>query len=162
MISPCLPASTPLHACGVDDGTGHRSQSCSRSGSLRPNATGSVLESSEDGIENLLPRGAKCEGGFLPGQVTRPAGQEEHIGFGEGPFAVAPRNFFDDDGVAAAAVYAPHGVEEEDEESPEGNELESPFRRVDRTRAPADGSESRSRPNPGAAAPRSRYSCGPG
>src|ERR1039458_8970902 len=47
MISPCLPASTPLHACGVDDGTGHRSQSCSRSGSLRPNATGSVLESSE-------------------------------------------------------------------------------------------------------------------
>src|ERR1039458_1271807 len=58
MISPCLPASTPLHACGVDDGTGHRSQSCSRSGSLRPNATGSVLESSEGlsvkVIENAL------------------------------------------------------------------------------------------------------------
>src|ERR1017187_2451886 len=55
MISPCLPASTPLHACGVDDGTGHRSQSCSRSGSLRPNATGSVLESSEGHPANGTP-----------------------------------------------------------------------------------------------------------
>src|ERR1017187_3528946 len=55
MISPCLPASTPLHACGVDDGTGHRSQSCSRSGSLRPNATGSVLESSEGKKESAVP-----------------------------------------------------------------------------------------------------------
>jgi hypothetical protein len=80
-----------------------------------------------DGIEDLLPRSAKCFGGFFPGKVAGPASEEEHVSLGEGPFAVAPRNFFHDDGVAAAAVYAPHGVEEEDEEAPEGNELETPL-----------------------------------
>jgi hypothetical protein len=41
------PASTALHACGVDDDIGPQSQSCSRRGSLPSNATGSLLASSE-------------------------------------------------------------------------------------------------------------------
>jgi hypothetical protein len=41
--------------------------------------------------------------------------------------AVAPANFFDDDGAAAAAIDAPHGVKQKDQKSPERNKLETPF-----------------------------------
>ena len=41
--------------------------------------------------------------------------------------AVAPGNFLDDDGVAAAAIDAPHGVQQEDQKSPERDELEAPL-----------------------------------
>ena len=80
-----------------------------------------------DRIENLVPGSAKRFGGFFPRKPARPTGQEEHIGFGQGAFAVAPGNFFDDHGAAAAAIDAPHGVQQEDEESPQGNELEAPL-----------------------------------
>src|ERR1039457_3930396 len=45
--------STPLHAYGVDDDVGARSQSCSRLGSLQSNATGSLLASSEGTSSSL-------------------------------------------------------------------------------------------------------------
>jgi hypothetical protein len=54
MISPLPSASTPLHACGVDDDAGPRSQSCSRRGSLQSNATGSLLVSREVGREESV------------------------------------------------------------------------------------------------------------
>lgn len=41
--------------------------------------------------------------------------------------AIAPRNFFNDDGAAAAAINTAHGVQQEDEKSPERNEFKSPF-----------------------------------
>jgi len=66
-------------------------------------------------------------GGFLPGKVACPARQKQHIDFGQGAFAVAPRNLFDDHGGATAAIDAPHGVQQEDEKSPERNELEAAF-----------------------------------
>jgi hypothetical protein len=34
----------------------------------------------------------------------------------------------DDDGATATAVHSPHGVQQEDEESPQGDELKTPFR----------------------------------
>ena len=42
-------------------------------------------------------------------------------------FAVAPGNFLDDHGFAAAAIDAPHGVQEEDEEPPERDKLGAPL-----------------------------------
>lgn len=80
-----------------------------------------------DRVENLFPRSAKRLGGFFPGKPARPAGQEQHIGFGQGPFAVAPGDFLDEDGAATATIDAPHGVQEEDEKSPERDELEAPL-----------------------------------
>jgi len=40
---------------------------------------------------------------------------------------VTPGNFFDNDGAAAVAVDTPHGVRQEDEESPQGDELKAAF-----------------------------------
>jgi hypothetical protein len=42
-------------------------------------------------------------------------------------FAVASGNLLDDDGAAAAAIDASHGVQQEDEESPQQDELEAPL-----------------------------------
>jgi hypothetical protein len=39
--------------------------------------------------------------------------------------SIAPRHFFDDDRFAASASDAPHGVEQKNQKSPEGNELET-------------------------------------
>src|SRR3954462_12002934 len=78
-------------------------------------------------VEDLVPGSAKRFGRFLPGQPARPAGQKQHVGFGKSAFAVTPRNFFNDDSLAAAAIDAPHGVQQEDQESPQGNELKTPF-----------------------------------
>src|SRR5690349_11634414 len=80
-----------------------------------------------DGVENLFPGSAKGLGGFLPRQSARPTGEEEHVGFGQGALSVAPRDFLYDDGAAARAIYTPHGVQQEDEKSPEGNELKTSF-----------------------------------
>ncbi len=57
----------------------------------------------------------------------RPTGEEEHIGFGQRAFAVGPGNLFDDDGAAASAIDATHGIQQEDEKSPQGNELKASF-----------------------------------
>jgi hypothetical protein len=78
-----------------------------------------------DRVENLFPGSAECLCSFFPREAASPAGQEEHVHVGQGVFAVAPGNFFDDDGVAAAAIDASHGVQQEDEVSPERDELEA-------------------------------------
>ena len=80
-----------------------------------------------DGIEDLLPGSAKRFGCLFPRKAARPAGQKQHVSFGQGALAVAPWNFFDDDSLAAAAVHSPHGVQEEDEKPPERNELKAPL-----------------------------------
>ena len=41
--------------------------------------------------------------------------------------AIAPGDFFDGDGAAATAIDASHGVQQEDKESPKGDELEAPL-----------------------------------
>jgi len=44
--------------------------------------------------------------------------RKQHVGSGQSVFAIAPRNFFHDDGVAAAAIDASHGIQQKDEEAP--------------------------------------------
>jgi hypothetical protein len=44
--------------------------------------------------------------------------------------AVAPEDFLDDHGVAAAAIDAPHGVEQKDQKSPERSEFVTPSREL--------------------------------
>jgi hypothetical protein len=77
--------------------------------------------------EHLFPGSAQALGGFFSGKTALSTGEEEHIGFGQGTLAVAPRNFFDGHAAAAPAIDAPHSVEQEDEESPQRNELKAPF-----------------------------------
>jgi hypothetical protein len=73
-----------------------------------------------DGIEHLIPGSSERLGCLFPGKVARPACQKQHVGFAQRAFAIAPRNLFDYDSVAAATVYPPHGVQKEDEKSPSG------------------------------------------
>jgi hypothetical protein len=56
-----------------------------------------------------------------------PAGQKQHVRSGQGPLAVAPGNFLDEDRLAAAAIDASHGVEQKNRKPPERNEFESPL-----------------------------------
>ena len=44
--------------------------------------------------------------------------------------AVAPRNLLDDDGLAAAAIDAPHGVQQEDQKAPERDEFVTPLSKL--------------------------------
>ena len=78
-------------------------------------------------FENLVPGSSQCFRGFFPRKTARPTGQEEHIGFGQRALAIAPGNFFNDDGTAATAIDTTHGVQQEDEKAPERNEFKSPF-----------------------------------
>ena len=80
-----------------------------------------------DRVEDLVPGSAERLGRFLPGKAARPAGQKQHVGFGQSALAVAPGNFLDDDRLAAAAIDAPHGVKQKNQKAPERNELETPF-----------------------------------
>jgi len=48
-------------------------------------------------------------------------------GFGQCTFAVAPGNFFDSHNATAATLDAPHGVQKEDEESPQRDEFKTPL-----------------------------------
>src|SRR5215467_6376265 len=80
-----------------------------------------------DSIENLIPGSAKSRGRFLPGKPTCPLSQKQHISFSQSTFAVAPGNFLHDHGAAATAIHAAHCVEEEDQKSPQGDELETAF-----------------------------------
>src|SRR5262249_6248105 len=80
-----------------------------------------------DAITDLWPRSAERRSRFLPGKAVRRTGEEEHIGFGETPLSVGPANLFHDDRGAAATIYAPHGVQEEDEKSPQRYELKAPL-----------------------------------
>jgi hypothetical protein len=65
------------------------------------------------------------EGRFV--RTACPTGEEQHVAVGQLMLAVAPRNFLDNHGLASQTIHAPHGVEEENEETPKGNELKTPF-----------------------------------
>jgi len=80
-----------------------------------------------DGVKYLFPGGAERLGGFLPGKPARPTSQKQHVRLGEGVLAVAPGDLLDDDSMATGTIDAPHGVQQEDEKAPEGNELEAAF-----------------------------------
>jgi hypothetical protein len=73
-------------------------------------------------VANLVPSGVERSGGFFPGQFARPACQKEHVGFGEGMFT-GPGDFLDHN-AAGFAVDPAHAVEEKNQETPNGNELE--------------------------------------
>ena len=79
-----------------------------------------------DRVTNLLPRSMKRLGGFLPGELARPAGQKQHISPGQLVFAIAPRNLFHHH-ATVAAMDAPHAVQEENQKAPKGDELKTPL-----------------------------------
>jgi hypothetical protein len=76
-----------------------------------------------DSVTNLFPGSMERLGGFFPRQFPRPAGQEQHVGFGQLMFSITPGNFLHHH-AATAAVDAPHPVQQEDQKTPERNELE--------------------------------------
>src|SRR5580658_2519155 len=80
-----------------------------------------------DSIMHPVPGGVERLSGFLPGELARPAGQEQHVGFGGMVFAVAPRKFLCHY-AAIMALHASPTVEQEDQKAPERDELEAPFR----------------------------------
>jgi hypothetical protein len=49
------------------------------------------------------------------------------MGSGKCVFTIAPRDFFDGNNATAATVDATHGVQKEDEKSPQGYVLKAPF-----------------------------------
>jgi hypothetical protein len=89
--------------------------------------------------------------GLLPGELARPPGEEEHVGFGGLVFAIAPRNLLDHY-ATIAALDAPHAVQKENQDSPERDKLKTSLGNVIVTRcglvAPgADRRRARPRPN---------------
>jgi hypothetical protein len=54
----------------------------------------------------------------------------ENIRFGQGTLAVAPRDLFHDDRLAAAALDTPHQAQQKDQETPERNEFETVLRQL--------------------------------
>jgi hypothetical protein len=42
-------------------------------------------------------------------------------------FAIGPGDLLDHDGLAAAALDAPHGIQQKDQQAPDRNELETPL-----------------------------------
>jgi hypothetical protein len=78
-------------------------------------------------IENLIPGRAERIGRFFPRKPACPTSQKQHVGICPLMFAVAPGNFLDDYSFATAAIDAPHGVQEEDEEPPERDKHKAPF-----------------------------------
>ena len=90
-------------------------------------AANAAVDDMLDSVKNLPPGSAKCFSRLFPGKTARPTGEEEHVSLGQRAFALTPRNFFDHNGTAAAAVDTPHGVKQEDEESPQGDELKAAF-----------------------------------
>src|ERR1019366_8979949 len=75
-------------------------------------------------VADLVPGSAEGLRGFLPGKLSGPVGQELHVDLGELVLAVGPRHLFDDD-ATAGTFHPPHGVQQEDQESPDRDELES-------------------------------------
>jgi hypothetical protein len=58
-----------------------------------------------------------------------PAGQKQHIGSGPLVLAIAPGNLLDHD-ATIPAVYASHAVQQENQKTPQGNELKAPLGKV--------------------------------
>jgi hypothetical protein len=76
------------------------------------------------------PCARKCES--TPGSLSTTRRAPNGLGkaytlLGQGAVAIAPLDFLDGHHAAAAAVDTPHGIEQEDEKSPQGNKLEAPF-----------------------------------
>jgi hypothetical protein len=82
------------------------------------------------GVENLFPSSTKYLGCFLPRKPASPAGQEQHVGSGQRPLAVAQGNFFDDDRTTAAAIDTPHRIKQKNQKSPERNEFKTALRQL--------------------------------
>ncbi len=77
-----------------------------------------------DGVAHLVPGSVERLGGFLPGELARPAGQKQHIGSGQLVLAIAPGNLLDHH-ATIPAVDASHAVEQENQKAPQRNELEA-------------------------------------
>jgi hypothetical protein len=65
-------------------------------------------------------------GGFLPGELARPARQKQHIGSGQLVLAITPGNLLDHH-ATIPTVYAAHAVQQENQKTPQGNELKAPL-----------------------------------
>ena len=61
---------------------------------------------------------------FLPGQLARPVGQEQHIGLGQLVLADRPWQFFNPY-PAGSAIDPPHAVKQQHHETPERDEFEA-------------------------------------
>src|SRR5215469_13719973 len=89
--------------------------------------------------------------GLLPGELTRPAGQKQHVGSGQLVLAIAPGNLLNEY-ATIAALDAPHTVQQEHQKAPQRNELEASLGKMIVTRcrlmAPrTDGCRARPRPD---------------
>ena len=85
-----------------------------------------------DGVAHLVPRSMEGLGGFLPGELPRPAGQKQHVGSGQ-LVLIAPGNLLDHH-ATIPAVDAPHAVQQENQKAPQRNELEAALRKMIVTR----------------------------
>src|SRR6202451_2371962 len=79
-----------------------------------------------DGIAHLVPGSVERLSRFFPGKLPRPAGQKQHIGSGQLVFAIAPGNLLDYY-ATIPAVDAAHAVHQENQKTPQRNELEAPL-----------------------------------
>src|SRR5206468_2569383 len=80
-----------------------------------------------DGIKDVLPGGVERCGDLAPTQALGPTGQEPGVRQGQVPLALSPRQGFDTD-AALRALDPARGVQEEDSQAPERNELEETTR----------------------------------
>jgi hypothetical protein len=76
------------------------------------------------GVAHLVPGSVERLGGFLPGELPRPARQKQHIGSGQLVLTIAPGNLLDHHSTIPA-VDAPHAVQQENQKAPQRNELEA-------------------------------------
>src|ERR1039457_4065560 len=79
-----------------------------------------------DRVAHLVPGSVERLGGFLPGELARPAGQKQHVGLGGLVLAIAPRNLLHHN-AAVPAMDAPHPVQKENQKAPERDELKTPL-----------------------------------
>src|SRR5713226_7160272 len=86
-----------------------------------------------DGVAHLVPGSMEGLGGFLPGELARPAGQKQHIGSGQLVLTIAPGNLLDHH-TTIPAVDAPHAVQQENQKAPQRNELKTPLGKMIVTR----------------------------
>jgi hypothetical protein len=80
-----------------------------------------------DRAEDLIPTGAEDPRDFGPAEALGPPREEPHVRRGQLVLAIGPGDPFEGD-TTARALDAPHHVEEEDAQAPQGDELEPPRR----------------------------------
>ena len=78
-----------------------------------------------DRVAHLVPGSVESLGGFLPGELARPAGQKQHIGSGQLMLPHHPPGNLLDHYATIPAVHASHAVEQENQKAPQRNELEA-------------------------------------